>query len=382
MPSSNGLGADEACRILILRGDGIGPEIMAEVLPLFDLVRSKYEVKIEIVELLIGGSCLDQHDTPIQDITLAEALNCHAVLLGSVGGPKWDVGDSSRRPETGILRLRKHLNLYANVRPAKIISERQLQLSSLKDEVVRGVNIITLRENVGGIYFGKKEEPDQHAMKASDLCEYTREEVVRLTRVAAALSLANGDHPLPIISVDKANVMATSRLWRQVVTETIRDEYPQLVDKLSHHLVDSAAMVLARDPRKLNGVVLTENLFGDILSDLTSVIPGSLGLLGSAEIDGPPVVSADGRLPVGVYQPVSGSAPDIAGKGLANPIGMFESFGLMCRWSLGLAEMADAVDSAIKRSLEAGQCTHDVGGTLSTQQAGSQLRQYIQETLS
>ncbi|GAC95323.1 3-isopropylmalate dehydrogenase [Pseudozyma hubeiensis SY62] len=368
-------------KIMVLQGDHIGPEIMAEVLPLFNLIETRFDIKIETVERLIGGACLDTHDCPIQDSTLQEALGCHAVLLASVGGPKWDVGDSSRRPETGILRMRKHLNLYANVRPAKIISERQLRLSSLKEDVVRGVNIITLRENAGGIYFGKKEEPDEHAWRASDLCEYTREEIVRLTRVAAALSLANDQEPLPIISVDKANVMASSRLWRQVVTETIRDEYPQLVDKLSHHLVDSAAMVLARDPRKLNGVILTENLFGDILSDLASVIPGSLGLLGSAEMDGPPRSHDRDRLPMGVYQPVSGSAPDIAGKGIANPIGMFESFGLMCRWSLGLTEAADAIDSAIKQCLETGQCTSDVGGTLSTQQAGSVLRQLIREAL-
>lgn len=258
MTESNG--APRAYKVMILQGDHIGPEIMAEVLPLFDLIQSRYNLKIERIERLIGGACLDQHDCPIQDSTLKEASTCHAILLGSVGGPKWDVGDSSRRPETGILRMRKHLNLYANVRPAKIISERQLKLSSLKQDVVRGVTIITLRENAGGIYFGEKQEPDQHATKASDLCEYTREEVARLTRVAAALSLANGQDPLPIISVDKANVMATSRLWRQVVTETIRDEYPQLFDKLSHHLVDSAAMVLARDPRKLNGVILTENV--------------------------------------------------------------------------------------------------------------------------
>lgn len=158
-------GARRAFKIMILQGDHIGPEIMAEVLPLFDLAKSQFGVDIELVERLIGGACLDQHDCPIQDSTLQEASTCHAVLLGSVGGPKWDVGDSSRRPETGILRMRKHLNLFANVRPAKIISERQLKLSSLKDDVVRGVNIITLRENAGGIYFGKKQEPDQHAMR-------------------------------------------------------------------------------------------------------------------------------------------------------------------------------------------------------------------------
>ncbi|KIS66611.1 putative beta-isopropyl-malate dehydrogenase [Mycosarcoma maydis] len=380
MSRSSGKDAPKAFKVMVLQGDHIGPEVMAEVLPLFDVIQSHFGIKVETFERLIGGSCLDQHDCPIQESTLQEASECHAVLLGSVGGPKWDVGDSSRRPETGILRMRKHLNLYANVRPAKIISERQLELSSLKEHVVRGVNIITLRENAGGIYFGRKQEPDPLAHK--DLCEYTREEVVRLTRVAAALSLASSHGPLPIISVDKANVMATSRLWRQVVTETIRDEFPQLMDKLSHQLVDSAAMLLAKDPRKLNGVVLTENLFGDILSDLTSVIPGSLGVLGSAEIDGPPIPSQDFRMPMGVYQPVSGSAPDIAGKGIANPIGMFMSFGLMCRWSLGLPKAADAIDSAIKDCLESGQCTRDVGGTLSTQQAGSALRQSIQEFLS
>ena len=177
---------------MVLQGDHIGPEIMAEVLPLFDLIQSRFHVKIELVERLIGGSCLDQHDCPIQDSTLQEASSCHAVLLGSVGGPKWDVGDSSRRPETGILRMRKHLNLYANVRPAKIISERQLKLSSLKDEVVRGVNIITLRENAGGIYFGKKQEPDQHAMEG----KHVRFCCLLLAQVSTTLSLVHM-HPLP-----------------------------------------------------------------------------------------------------------------------------------------------------------------------------------------
>ncbi|PWZ03875.1 putative LEU2-beta-isopropyl-malate dehydrogenase [Testicularia cyperi] len=371
-----------AFKVMVLPGDHIGPEIMAEVLPLFDLLESRLDVSFDLVTRAIGGNCLDTHDCPIQDSTLQEAESCDAVLLGSVGGPKWDVGDSSRRPETGILRMRKHLNLYANVRPAKIVAEKQLQLSSLKEDVARGVNIITLRENVGGIYFGKKEEPGKEALRASDLCEYTREEVVRLTRVAAALSLANGEaDPLPIISVDKANVMASSRLWRQVVTETIDSEFPQLKCKLSHHLVDSAAMVLARDPRKMNGVVITENLFGDILSDLTSVIPGSLGLLGSAEINGAPNAGGDAKLPVGVYQPVSGSAPDIAGKGIANPIGMFESFGLMCRWSFGLTQVADLIDNAIKTSLDQGKCTRDVGGQLSTAQAGEYMRKMVADGL-
>lgn len=162
-------GAAKAFKILVLQGDHIGPEIMAEVLPLFQLIQPRYSVAIETVERLIGGSCLDTHDCPIQASTLEEASTCHAVLLGSVGGPKWDVGDSSRRPETGILRMRKHLNLYANVRPARIVAERQLQLSSLKDDVVRGVNIITLRENAGGIYFGRKQEPDSQAMKGRPL---------------------------------------------------------------------------------------------------------------------------------------------------------------------------------------------------------------------
>lgn len=165
MTDRNGTDAPKAFRIMVLQGDHIGPEIMAEVLPLFDLIQSYFGIKIDTVERLIGGACLDQHDCPIQDTTLQEATTCHAILLGSVGGPKWDVGDSTRRPETGILRLRKHLNLYANVRPAKIISERQLKLSSLKEDVVRGVNIITLRENAGGIYFGKKQEPDSQALK-------------------------------------------------------------------------------------------------------------------------------------------------------------------------------------------------------------------------
>lgn len=169
MTYSNSADAGKTFKIMVLQGDHIGPEIMAEVLPLFGLVQSQYHVNFEIFERLIGGSCLDQHDCPIQDSTLAEASTCHAILLGSVGGPKWDVGDSSRRPETGILRLRKHLNLYANIRPAKVVSERQLQLSSLKDDVVRGVNIITLRENAGGIYFGRKEEPDSQAMRGEYL---------------------------------------------------------------------------------------------------------------------------------------------------------------------------------------------------------------------
>lgn len=165
MTSSNDETRSKMFKIMVLQGDHIGPEIMAEVLPLFNLIETRFDIKIETVEQLIGGACLDTHDCPIQESTLQEALGCHAVLLASVGGPKWDVGDSSRRPETGILRMRKHLNLYANVRPAKIISQRQLRLSSLKEDVVRGVSIITLRENAGGIYFGKKQEPDEHALR-------------------------------------------------------------------------------------------------------------------------------------------------------------------------------------------------------------------------
>ncbi|PWN49408.1 putative LEU2-beta-isopropyl-malate dehydrogenase [Violaceomyces palustris] len=372
-------------KVMILPGDHIGPEIMNEVLPLFEMLSSKLDVSFQLMERRIGGNCLDLHHCPIQPETLQEAQGCDAILLGSVGGPKWDRGDSENRPETGILRLRRHLNLFANVRPAKVISESQLAFSSLKPERVEGVDIITLRENVGGIYFGPKVEPGPDAMVASDLCEYTREEVARLTRVAATLSLSlGGKEPLAIHSIDKANVMASSRLWRQVVKETIRSEFPQLEPKLSHHLVDSAAMVLAKEPRKLNGILLTENLFGDILSDLTSVIPGSLGLLGSAELSGAPIFQqgSESPRPKGVYQPVSGSAPDIAGKGIANPIGMFESFAMMCRWSLDLTRVADLIDEAIRTTLDRGECTIDAGGNLSTREAGQAIRRFVQDGLS
>ncbi|WVQ94220.1 3-isopropylmalate dehydrogenase [Kwoniella sp. CBS 9459] len=368
--------AERTFKIAVIPGDGIGPEVVDQALKVLDTVSKFGNLSLDLKSYDFGGIAIDNHGVPLPDETLKACKEADAVLMGSVGGPKWGVGPV--RPEQGILKLRKELGLYANIRPASFASENLLKRSPLKEEVAKGTDIIVLRELIGGIYFGDRQETDANGV-AWDQCTYSIPEVERITRVAAQIALA-ADPPLPITSVDKANVLATSRLWRKTVTELMAKEYPQL--KLEHQLVDSAAMIMVANPRKLNGVLLTENLFGDILSDESSVIPGSLGLLPSASMSGAPDPK---KTTMGLYEPIHGSAPDIAGQGIANPIGTILSAAMMLRYSLGKGHEASLIEKAVQKVLDAPEVggydlrTKDLGGNARTEEVGDKVVEALKE---
>ncbi|CAO3686081.1 unnamed protein product [Umbelopsis vinacea] len=348
----------KTANIVILGGDGVGPEVAAEA------------VKIS------------QDCEPLTDATLEKCKAADAILLGAVGGlPGAQIG-SGPRPEQGLLKLRKALDLYANLRPVSFASESLVGLSPLKDHVVQGTDFVFVRELVGGIYFGDRKEAGEDG-KAYDTLPYSVEEVQRITRLAAHLAIAQ--NPVaPIHSIDKANVLATSRLWRKTVTQTLEKEFPQI--KFEHHLVDSAAMHMVQNPKRLNGVVLTENMFGDILSDEASVIVGSLGLLPSASLSGLP--DGKGKC-LGVYEPIHGSAPDIAGQKIANPIATILSAAMMLRYSLNLPEEAVAVESAVRKVLNStdapepglGYRTKDLRGDKTTTEIGDKVGEILGQLL-
>jgi 3-isopropylmalate dehydrogenase len=332
-----------AVSIAVLPGDGIGPEITAPTLEVLSRLGD-----FAFAEYPFGGASIDAHGTALTDETLAACRRADAVLLAAVGGPRWDTTDpSAPRPEQGLLGLRKALGLYANLRPVRAV-EALLEASPLRREVVEGTDMLVVRELTGGIYFGEKTRTDD---SASDLCVYSVEEIERIARVAFGAARSK------VTSVDKANVLETSRLWREVVRRVHADEFPQV--ELEHALVDSTAMKLITAPRHFD-VILTENMFGDILSDEASVVTGSLGLLPSASI------GAGGP---GVFEPVHGSAPDISGQGIANPLAMFLSAALMLRHGLGRESEASALESAVDRALDEGLRTRDLGGTASTVEA-------------
>jgi 3-isopropylmalate dehydrogenase len=333
-----------AHRIVTLPGDGIGPEIMA---PALELLRVVGEFEFE--EHAFGGVAIDAHGTALTDETLAACRAADAVLLAAVGGPKWDTTDPhAPRPEQGLLGLRKGLELYANLRPVKPLPALY-EASPLRRERIEGTDLLVVRELTGGIYFGEKTRTET---MASDLCIYTVAEIERIARTAFGAARAK------VSSVDKANVLETSRLWRQVVIDVHAREFPHI--QLEHVLVDNAAMQLVAAPRHFD-TILTENMFGDILSDEAAMITGSIGMLPSASL-------GDGSGP-GLFEPVHGSAPDIAGRGIANPLAMFLSAALMLRHGLGLASEAAAVESAVERALEEGLRTPDLGGAAGTAQA-------------
>lgn len=310
-------------------------------------------------------------------------------LVGAVGGPKW--GPSSPvRPEQGLLTLRKALNLYANVRPALFPSSSLLPLSPLRDHVARGTELVVVRELIGGIYFGARTEAEGDASDATarDECSYAVGEIERIARLAGFLATTpttqKGEQPMAVHSVDKANVLATSRLWRRTVSRVFKDEFPKV--EVDHVLVDTASMQIASAPRKLNGIVLTENLFGDILSDEASVIPGSLGLLPSASLGGLPF-SAQGEPCPGLYEPIHGSAPDIAGRGVANPVGTILSVAMMLRYSFGMEREAGFVEEAVRKCLDAKEQggfearTADLGGTWKTKEVGDRVVEVLEQLL-
>jgi 3-isopropylmalate dehydrogenase len=338
-----------AAKIALLPGDGIGPEILD---PTLELLTAVVGAQLEYHEYPFGGASIDAHGTPLTDETLEACRRADAVLLAAVGGPKWDTTDPGKpRPEQGLLGLRKGLGLYANLRPVRPLPALY-DASPLKRQIIDGTDLLVVRELTGGIYFGEKTRTDD---SASDVCAYTRAEIERIARVAFDAALARRGH---VASVDKANVLETSRLWRQVVRELHEAEFPAI--ELEHLLVDNAAMQLVSGPSRFD-VIVTENMFGDILSDEAATLTGSIGMLPSASLGEPGTP--------GVFEPVHGSAPDIAGQGIANPLAMFLSAALLLRHGLDLEEQAVAIESAVDRALADGLRTRDLGGSASTREA-------------
>ncbi len=340
-----------AHRIVTLPGDGIGPEIMA---PALDLLQRLGDFEFE--EHCFGGAAIDAYGTALTDETLTACREADAVLLAAVGGPKWDTTDpDAPRPEQGLLGLRKGLELYANLRPVRPLPALY-EASPLRRERIEGTDLLVVRELTGGIYFGEKIRTET---MASDVCAYTVTEIERIARTAFKAARSK------VTSVDKANVLETSRLWRQVVMEVHGREFPNI--ELEHLLVDNAAMQLVSAPRHFD-TILTENMFGDILSDEAAMITGSIGMLPSASL-------GDGS--AGLFEPVHGSAPDIAGQGLANPLAMFLSAALMLRHGLDLADEAVAVESAVESALASGLRTPDLGGKAGTVEATQAVLEHL-----
>ena len=327
--------------IVVLPGDGIGPEIVAATLPVLEAVARRFGHSFQFQEHDIGGIAIDRHGEPLPAATLDAARKADAILLGAVGGPKWSDPNAKVRPEQGLLAIRKGLGLFANLRPVKPHAAA-LGASPIKSELLEGVDIVVVRELTGGIYFGDKTRSDTDA---SDLCRYTVAEIERVVRSAAALARSRRGH---LTSVDKANVLETSRLWRDVTARIMREEFPDVT--VEHQLVDSMAMHLLSRPRAYD-VIVTENMFGDILTDEASMLAGSLGLLASASL---------GEGKVGIYEPIHGSAPDIAGKGIANPYATILSAAMLLRHSLGLEAEAAAVEAAVSAALDARVFTADL----------------------
>ncbi len=325
----------------VIKGDGIGPEIVDEAIKVLDAVAVVEDINFDYKEMLMGGAAIDATGVPLPDETVQGVKQCDAVLFGAIGGPKWDNLERHLRPESGLLGLRKAMGTYANLRPATVYDEL-VNASTLKPEVLKGVDIMVVRELTGGIYFGQPREELEDM--AYNTMVYTRVEVERIARVAFDIAIKRDKR---VCSVDKANVLEVSQFWRDIVEEVAKD-YPEVA--LSHMYVDNAAMQLIRDPKQFD-VILTGNIFGDILSDAASMLSGSIGLLPSAS-------TGDS---VGLYEPIHGSAPDIAGQGIANPIATIASAAMMLRYALGESAAADRIDNAIKKALAEGYRTGDIG---------------------
>ncbi|XBW37739.1 hypothetical protein QEN19_003321 [Hanseniaspora menglaensis] len=349
-------------KITVLPGDHVGHEIVVEAIKVLKSIEesSKTGVKFEFDNQLIGGAAIDATGKALPEEALKSCENADAVLLGAVGGPKWGP-DSPVRPEQGLLEIRKALKLYANLRPCNFISESLLDLSPLKKEIAKGTDFIVVRELVGGIYFGDRIEDTGNGV-AQDTEIYSVPEVERITRMGCFLALQHNP-PLPVWSLDKANVLASSRLWRKTVERVISEEFPTI--EFHHQLIDSAAMIMVKSPTKLNGVILCNNMFGDIISDESSVIPGSLGLLPSASLSSLP----DSNKAFGLYEPCHGSAPDLP-KNKVNPLATILSAAMMCKLSLDLFDEGVAIEKACKEVVESGIMTGDLGGSNSTTEVG------------
>jgi len=336
--------------IALLPGDGVGPEIMAEAQKVLAAIGQRYGHVFETFTALIGGAAIDAHGVPLRSEDTERCRAADAVLLGAVGGPKWDNPNAKIRPEQGLLAIRKGLGLYANLRPVAVM-DALADASPLKPEIMRGVDILVVRELTGGLYFGRpsRQWRERRGRAAVDTLVYREHEIVRIARLAFTLAR---DRRRSVVSVDKANVLSSSRLWRMILSEIAR-EFPDVT--LEHQLVDAAAMALIRNPGRYD-VIVTENMFGDILTDEASVLAGSIGLLPSASLGHP---AASGRL-MGLYEPIHGSAPDIAGQGRVNPIGMVLSVAALLRTSVGLSTEAATIEDAVRSTVEAGIRTADI----------------------
>src|ERR1700730_17699288 len=339
--------------LLLLAGDGIGPEVMSEVKRLLGFYAKKGVADFRTEDGLVGGAAYDAHQVAITEETMAKAHACDAVIFGAVGGPKWDKVPFEARPEAGVLRLRKELGLFANIRPA-IVYPALADASSLKRDAVEGLDIIILRELTGGVYFGEPKtitDLGNGQKRAVDTQVYDTYEIERIARVGFELARKRRNK---LTSMEKRNVMKTGVLWHEVVNQLHAREFKDV--QLEHQLADAGAMQLVRQPKQFD-VIVTDNLFGDVLSDVAAMLTGSLGMLPSASLG---EIDAKTRKRRALYEPVHGSAPDIAGKGLANPIAMLASFGMALRYSFAMGQEADLIDQAIAAALAKGLRTHDI----------------------
>lgn len=353
--------------ITVLKGDGIGPDIVAEAMNVLEAVGKKYNHKFNFNEKLVGGAALDACGVPLPDDTLEACKNCDSILLGAVGGPKWDNLPSNMRPEAGaLLRLRKELGLYANLRPA-IIHKALSSASPIKPEIIGdSLDILVVRELTGGIYFGERgHRKGKYGEEAYDVEAYSEFEVKRIAKTAFEAAMKRNKR---VTSIDKSNVLESSKLWRKAVIEVAKD-YPEV--ELDHMYVDNAAMQLVRNPKHFD-VIVTSNIFGDIISDEASQITGSIGMLPSASL-------SDGAF--GMYEPIHGSAPDIAGMDIANPIATILSAGMMLRYSFGLNAEADAIEAAVTEVLDAGYRTPDIYSEGTTKVGTKEMGRIISEKI-
>ncbi len=362
-------------KILLLPGDGIGPEIMEQAVRIIDWLKAERGLDVELSEDVVGGASLAKYDVPIRDEVIAKAKEADAVLFGSVGDPAWKDVPFDRRPEVAILRLRKELNLYANLRPAKLF-DPLLSASALKPDVVRGLDLMIVRETVGGVYFGEPrgiETLPDGTKRGVNTEVYTTAEIERVARVAFDLARLRSGR---VCSVEKGNVMESGLLWREVVTDLHKREYSDVT--LTHMLADNCAMQLVRDPRQFD-VMVTGNLFGDLLSDLASMLTGSLGMLPSATLGTPEGTDKQAAL----YEPIHGSAPDIAGKGIANPLAQILSLAMMLRYSLDRGEDSELIEQAVSNVLASGLRTADIAAAgearVSTAEMGAAVLKELQK---
>lgn len=350
--------------ICVIKGDGIGPEIMDEAIKVLNVASAKCEFALNYNYFLMGGVAIDEFGVPLPDNTLEAALKSDAVLFGAIGGPKWDNLSREIRPEKGLLKIRKSLEAYANLRPAMVFDEL-IDASALKPEVLKDVDLMIVRELTGGLYFGEPRKKEEN--RAYNTMIYSVDEIRRIAKIAFETAMKRRKK---VCLVDKANVLETSQLWREVVADELKN-YPQI--ELEYMYVDNASMQLVRNPAQFD-VILTENLFGDILSDEASMICGSIGLLPSASLGNK----------TGIYEPIHGSAPDIAGQGIANPIAMILSAAMMLRYALSEVEAAKLIESAVKSSLKDGYRTQDLAKfgakkICSTSELGSIIAEYIKK---